>query len=93
MNPFDNCKNDSEVMKLMFELSSSDKFTSEQIRLMALKRRQELAVSSKKSSYSIKRVSLLKTDYDKLPADKTIQVINPLSGNSFEFLGDGIVRF
>lgn len=93
-NLFSTCNTESEIMKRLFELSSTDKYSRPELLSMSNIRRSEL------EDKSINKIVLQKVI---IPKDKEIVMndrvrgmitfsSNPKESSEFEFLGEGMVR-
>jgi hypothetical protein len=94
-NLFESCKTESDIMKRLFELSSSDKYTRVELLSMSNARRSELQNSQPKG-LDFKKVSVSEenTQAYNESAKKLVSFSdNPKGSSVFEFLPNGMVRF
>lgn len=94
-NIFKACKTESEIMKRLFELSSSDKYSRQQLLHMAGERRAEL---KSEQTHAVKFVKVVLPEsppqtMNEIARNSVIITGDPKASSMFEFLSDGRVRF
>lgn len=94
-NPFSNCNTDAEIMKMVFELSATKKYSRQQLNIMASFRREEIKEKVKANTLSIEKVVVPSTGYESEGLNSGFVVFSQNFKNSstFEFLGSGKVKF
>lgn len=94
-NVFNSCKTESEIMKRIFELSGSDKYTRVELLQMANERRAELK-NENSSSLVFHKVVLPETpeqNMNELARQSVVILGDPKGSDVFEFMPDGRVSF
>lgn len=95
-NPFDRCSTDSEIMKMVFELSSTGKYTRQQLNVMAARRREEIKGTTPDTSIKLIKIAVPESnvfksrglDRSRLMIDMSFQ-----TSGCFEYICKGIVKF
>lgn len=94
-NIFKTCRTDSEIMKRLFELSSSGKYSRVELLNMSNERRSELKKENN-STIVFNKIVLPETpssSINEVARQSVIIIGDPKSSSTFEFLPDNRVKF
>lgn len=96
MNPFEKCTTDAEIMKLRFELANDPNYTRQQLNILAAQRREEIKDNTNKNnSINLEKI-IIPTESVFIASnvnDFMVFSSNAKNSTTFEFLGNGMVRF